>query len=64
MRMLLIACLLAGLMTVMTWCSSLPTNSDPKTIAAGTSGRVMFIELKERTDREQDSKISALEKKS
>ncbi len=64
MRMLLIACLLAGLMTVMTWCSSLPTNSDPKTIAAGASGRVMFIELKERTDREQDSKISALEKKS
>ena len=57
MRMLLIACLLAG-------CSSLPTNSDPKTIAAGASGRVMFIELKERTDREQDSKISALEKKS
>ena len=42
MRMLLIACLLAGLMTVMTWCSSLPTNSDPKTIAAGASGRVDY----------------------
>ena len=35
MRMLLVACLLAG-------CSSLPTNSDPKTIAAGASGRVDY----------------------
>jgi hypothetical protein len=35
MKMLLVACLLAG-------CSSLPTNSDPKTIAAGASGRVDY----------------------